>query len=539
MTRPGPLPVVVAVLAVIAAGCGSAHATPTEPLGAPTFVDETPSSGIDHRYTGDWRYFEGGGVAAFDCSGDGAPELYLAGGDGTARLYGNESEPGGSLRFRALDAPELEIDAVTGAYPIDLDSDGTSDLVVLRLGENRFFRGLGDCTFEDAGATWELDGGDAWTVGFSATWEPGQRFPTLAFGNYLKRTDLTNETDLCEPNVLVRPDGDGYGDPVALEPAWCSLSVLFSDWNRDGSADLRVTNDRQYNRDGEEQLWALDELRTYSRDEGWKLVRIWGMGIASQDLTGDGYPEVYLTSQGDNKLQTLADGPERPTYTDIAIRRGVTAHRPYVGDDTLASTAWHPEFDDVNNDGFIDLYISKGNVDAMPEFTAEDPNNLLLGQPDGTFIEGGADAGIVYMDRTRGAAVVDLNADGLLDLVEVNRVEPVRVWRNVGSGTAAAPEQMGNWLAVRLHQGGANPDAVGAWIEVRTGDLVTVRELTIGGGHAGGQLGWTHVGLGPSGGAQVRAMWPDGSTGPWLDVEAGTRVIVTKGDPDTVAVDGE
>ena len=36
------------------------------------------------------------------------------------------------------------------------------------------------------------------------------------------------------------------------------------------------------------------------------------MGIASQDLTGDGYPEVYLTSQGDNKLQTLADGPARP-----------------------------------------------------------------------------------------------------------------------------------------------------------------------------------------------------------------------------------
>ena len=46
------------------------------------------------------------------------------------------------------------------------------------------------------------------------------------------------------------------------------------------------------------------------------------MGIASQDLTGDAYPEVYLTSQGDNKLQTLADGAARPTYEDIALRRG-------------------------------------------------------------------------------------------------------------------------------------------------------------------------------------------------------------------------
>ncbi len=66
---------------------------------------------------------------------------------------------------------------------------------------------------------------------------------------------------------------------------------------------------------------AAAALRT--RDEGWQAVRIWGMGIASHDLTGDGYPEVFLTSQADNKLQTLADGPARPTYEDIALERGV------------------------------------------------------------------------------------------------------------------------------------------------------------------------------------------------------------------------
>ena len=49
-------------------------------------------------------------------------------------------------------------------------------------------------------------------------------------------------------------------------------------------------------------------------------MQIWGMGIASQDLTGDGLPEVYLTSQGDNKLQTLAVGPAQPAYRDIALR---------------------------------------------------------------------------------------------------------------------------------------------------------------------------------------------------------------------------
>jgi hypothetical protein len=66
----------------------------------------------------------------------------------------------------------------------------------------------------------------------------------------------------------------------------------------------------------------------------------------------------------------------------------VTAHRPYVGDDLRPSTAWHTQFEDVNNDGLVDLFIVKGNVDEMPDFAMHDPNNLLLQTPDGKFVEG-------------------------------------------------------------------------------------------------------------------------------------------------------
>jgi hypothetical protein len=269
-----------------------------------------------------------------------------------------------------------------------------------------------------------------------------------------------------------------------LTPGYCTLSVLFSDWARSGERDLRMTNDRHYYSDGSDQLWRVvpgEPPRPYTDADGWRPLQIWGMGIASQDVTGDGTPEVFLTSQGDNKLQTLDGQPGQPTYRDIALRRGVTAQRPYTGGEVLPSTAWHPEFEDVNNDGFVDLLVTKGNVEAQPDYATRDPTNLLIGQADGTFVEGAEAAGIVNYDRARGAAIVDLNLDGLLDIVVVNREAQPLLWRNVGGGDAAQPAPMGHWVALRLRQPAPNVDAIGAWVEVRTADRTLVREVTVGG----------------------------------------------------------
>ncbi|MDH3499660.1 MAG: CRTAC1 family protein, partial [Acidimicrobiia bacterium] len=370
------------------------------------------------------------------------------------------------------------------------------------------------------------------TAAFSAAWEGSAALPTLAFGNYVALDENGRQTGECSDNALLRPEGDRYGPPTPLTPGWCTLSILFSDWDRSGHRDLRMANDRHYYRDGQEQLWRFVEGEPpapYAAEDGWQSLQIWGMGIASYDVTGDGLPEVFLTSQGDNKLQTLSEDATGPSYEDIAILRGVTAHRPFAGDDILPSTGWHAEFVDVNNDGYVDLYISKGNVDAIPEFAAEDPNNLFLGAADGTFTEGAPAAGIVRFASTRGAALADFNLDGLLDLVEVNRSEPVTLWRNVGSGDAGRPQPMGHWIAIRLLEPGTNRDAIGAWVEVRSGDRMLAAEVTIGGGHAGDKLGWIHFGLGQTKRAEVRVQWPDGETGPWLDVEADGFAVVERG----------
>jgi len=488
-------------------------------------------SELDHRYRGGAGYFVGGGVATFDCDADRFPDLFLAGGEAPAALYRNASAAGGELRFEPVPSPVTDLAQVTGAYPLDVDSDGVTDLMVLRHGGggNVLLRGRGDCTFDDATAALGLAGADAWTVAFSAAWEDGNALPTLAFGRYLR-----DDTHDCDGNLLVRPDGDRYGAPLPLDPGYCSLSMLFSDWDRSGRRDLRVANDRNYYLDGSEQLWRIDPgapPRLYTEADGWRKLQVWGMGIASRDLDGDGYPEVYVTSQGDNKLQQLDTPGGGPAYGDIALERGVTATQPFTGGDVLPSTAWHPEFADVNNDGRADLLVAKGNVEAQPDYAAKDPTNLFLQQADGTFTEGAEAAGMVRFERTRGASVADLNLDGLLDVVLVHREAPVTVWRNVGSGTAAAPGPMGHWLQVRLTQPAPNVDAVGAWIEVRTGERVQSIELTVGGGHASGHLGWTHVGLGPATGADLRVRWPDGSTGDWMPVDADRFLLVERDQP--------
>jgi len=520
-----------ACAALLLVAVAAAAEPPREPAVA-RFVDETAAAGIFSRFDGEWEYMVGGGVAAFDCDDDGLPELLFTGGVNKARFFKNLSPRGGSLQFKETRSG-LELPSAVGAYPIDIDGDGRLDLVLLRVGETVLYRGLGGCRFERANEAWNFDGGNQWNTAFSATWEAGQAWPTLAVGTYIDRTRQDEPWGSCTPNRLYRPaPGGGYLPPLELKPGYCALSMLFTDWGRTGAQDLRISNDREYYKGGQEQLWRIRAgaaPRAYSADDGWAPLQIWGMGIAGHDLDGDGYPSYVLTSMADNKLQKLeppAGGPVRPVYRDVAFARGTTAHRPYVGGDVHPSTAWHAQFEDVNNDGLADLFIVKGNVGAMAEFAMIDPHNLLLGRSDGRFVESGQQAGIAGARRGRGGLLVDLNADGLLDMAVVNHRDKVQVWRNVGAGQAGAPKALGRWVEFRPQQPEGNRDAVGAWIEVRAAGRVQRRELTIGGGHASGQLGWVHFGLGEARQAQVRVLWPGGAAGDWAAVAADTRYVL-------------
>ena len=224
------------------------------------------------------------------------------------------------------------------------------------------------------------------------------------------------------------------------------------------------------------------------------------MGIASQDLDGDGYPGDLPDQPGRQQARRPSPMDRRNPATrhrrrataaaaQRTVRGRVTRCRPRPGmrsSRTSTTTAsWT-------------CSSPRATSRRCPTTPSRDPNNLLIGQRRRHVHRGAEAAGIVNFARARGAALADLNLDGLLDLVVVNRRENVRLWRNVGAGTAEAPAPMGHWLAVQLDdQDGAEPRRhrrLGRGPRRRP--RRSSREVTVGGGHAGGQLGWIHFGLG-------------------------------------------
>ncbi|MDO7708909.1 MAG: hypothetical protein MUQ02_06325, partial [Paracoccaceae bacterium] len=103
-----------------------------------------------------------------------------------------------------------------------------------------------------------MTGGAAWSTAFSATFEAGKTWPTFAIGNYVNLADPKGPFEACDANQLLRPMVRSFLPSQALTPGFCALSMLISDWKRDGMPELRISNDRQYYvRNGYEQMWDL------------------------------------------------------------------------------------------------------------------------------------------------------------------------------------------------------------------------------------------------------------------------------------------
>jgi len=127
-----------------------------------------------------------------------------------------------------------------------------------------------------------------------------------------------------------------------------------------------------------------------------------GAGVGVGDFNNDGLKDVYFAGNfaSDRLYFNLGDFE----FKDVTKKSGII-------DDGGWSTA--VTVADVNNDGYLDIYVSRELDDDKPEWRR---NLLYINKGDGTFLESGKVYGVDDSERTRGATFFDYNKDGFLDL---------------------------------------------------------------------------------------------------------------------------
>ena len=310
-------------------------------------------------------------------------------------------------------------------------------------------------------------------------------------------------------NTLYRNNGNGTFTDVSaqagiLRRIGYGLGVAVADVNRDGRPDIYVSNDVSPN-----DVLYINQGNGTFRDEAalsLKHTSVAGMGVDVADFNNDGWPDIaqmdmlppvpeqrkrmsgFLTYA--RRMQDRARG-YRDDYDANALQlsNGVTPAGNVVFSEianfagvSATDWSWSPLFADLDNDGRKDLVVTNGYPKAPNDldyqqavFAARRSNNhaaalealrglrsykvrnyLFRNNGDLTFSDVSQAWGITEPSFSYGAAYVDLNNDGKLDLVVNNIDAPASVYENIRQDSAA------HYLTVVLEGDGANRRGLGA-----------------------------------------------------------------------------
>lgn len=483
------------------------------------FTDVTAELGIEFRHvngeSGKKYFIEpiGSGVALFDFDNDTDLDLYFVNGSDlpgmtssvppTNRFYRNDN---GTFIDITTEASVGDTGYGLGCCVGDYNNDGFTDLYVTNYGPNVLYRNNGDDTFTDVAGTAGVDG-DLFSSGCAFVDVDADGYLDLYVVNYVQfdpdtnpecarqgvRTYCTPEALLGAADVFYRNNGDGTFTDVSKEVGVGTargkgLGVVCGDVDNDGDVDIFVANDTTPNflyrneRNGvemtEDALFAgvalSEEGRAYS-----------GMGANLGDFDNDGYLDIVITNFQD-QTNSLYHNEESGFFTEMSFAKG-------VGERSLPYLAWGVDFVDVNNDGWLDLFIANGHLDDNiaeidPIGTYAQPNQLFLNDQGIRFSEN-LDAAIAQQKVSRGTAFGDIDNDGDIDVVISNLKDAPTVLRNDGGNAS-------QWLSVKLIGTDCNRDAIGARVTVVSGDLTQMREVKSGSGYLSQNDLRLHFGLG-------------------------------------------
>jgi hypothetical protein len=539
------------------------------PAGPAWFEDVSETAGPVFEYVSGHRErhlfpeIMGGGAALFDLEGDGDLDVYFVQG---GSLYEDGERPGNRLWRNTGRGQGIAFEDVTegsgaddagygmGVAAGDADGDGDVDLYVTNVGANVLLLndgGDGAPHFTDVTETAGV-GDPGW--GTSAAFLDYDRDGDLDLYvvNYVvwSRTgDLecfsrSGQPDYCspvsfnapQPDVLYRNDGRGAGGvprftdvsvEAGLRTAFGNgLGVAWGDFDGDGWNDVFVANDQTENQFWHNRLGSSGGFKDRifedlamevgcAVDENGRAKA--GMGTVAGDVDDDGDLDllvVNLQAQSDSFFRN-----EGAYFLDDTPRVGLgTASRPY----TRFGVGWI----DFDNDGWPDVFEVDGRV-TLPEQVAApgDPfaevNVLLRGTSEGRFEQVAPAGGTAepLAATSRAAAFGDLDGDGGIDVVVVNRDARAHVLRNV------VPER-GHWVRFRvLDRHGS--DALGAAVTLMLGERDVRRDVQVAYSYCASNDPRVHFGLGDETIARdVKVRWPDGRVEELGDLEADRDHVI-------------
>ena len=473
-----------------------------------------------------------GGVALLDYNNDGLLDIFLVNGGRVAdpipqpenfgrgdpkywnRLYRQNKD--GS--FTDVTEASGLANAGNGNYGMgvavgDYDNDGYPDIYVTNYGKNILYHNNGNGTFTDVTTRAGVAGG-GWSVsaGFFDYDNDGKLdlFVTRYLDWDMERSKTCgNDRNIpmyCPPgsfppisNILYHNNGDGTFTDVSVKSGIAAksghgLGVAFADYDGDGFTDIFVTNDvvAQYlfhnNGNGTFSDVAMAAGVALTGD-GMKMS---GMGVVFQDYDNDGRPDVIVTELP-HQLFELFHNDGSGVFTDQSLAAG-------FGVLSGTTSGWGVGFEDFDNDGWKDVFITQSHViDNVEKF---DPSLHYLEPPllamnhHGHFQRG--DVGSNVPVAGRGAAFGDLNNDGWMDVVTTVLGGHPQVFMNNGGQQ--------HWLGITLRGTRSNRDGYGARLQVNG----QTQFETASGSYLSSNDKRLHFGLGPAETANVSVVWPSG-----------------------------